>query len=249
MRAEVMSIRADIATAILSEGNFNAPVKGLTVFIRELDPDGHIHGILVHDNRNQNRPTTYIAQSGVLAQTPAGPRLIMLNGTVEQGATNHAQLSVLKFERYVFNLDQFAEQQHQQTLQTSERYLSELFAPRLVRDPGGKTRRILLAEAHNRLSAPLYCIAFALIALAAITRGRRARGAYALRLTSAAAVAGTLRLIGYGAQGFVARHPSAFSLLYALPLMGAAMAILEISGLTLFRWPGFFGKLLPEPAG
>ena len=38
MHAEVMSIRADIATALLSEGNFNAPVKGLTVFIRELDP-------------------------------------------------------------------------------------------------------------------------------------------------------------------------------------------------------------------
>lgn len=248
MHAEVMSIRADIATALLSEGNFNAPVKGLTVFIRELDPDGHIHGILVHDNRNQNRPTTYIAQSGVLAQTPAGPRLIMLNGTVEQGATNPVQLSVLKFQRYVFNLDQFAEQQHQQTLQTSERYLSELFSPHLARDPGGKMQRILMAEAHNRLSAPLYCIAFALIALAAITRGRRARGAYALRLTVAAVLAGVLRLIGYGAQGFVVRHPSAFFVLYAVPALAAAVAVLEIAGTSVLQVPQIFHRWLPEPA-
>jgi len=248
MRAEVMNIRADIATALLSEGNFNAPVKGLTVFIRELDPDGHIHGILVHDNRNQNRPTTYIAQSGVLAQTPAGPRLIMMNGTVEQGAANPVQLSVLKFERYVFNLDQFAEQQHQQTLQTSERYLSELFSPHLARDPGGKMRRILKAEAHNRLSAPLYCIAFALIALAAITRGRRARGAYALRLTVAAVLAGILRLIGYGAQGFVVRHPNAFLVLYAVPAVAAAVAVLEIAGTSVFQVPWVFHRWLPEPA-
>ena len=42
MKAEVMSIRADIGTALLSEGNFNTPAKGLTVFIREIKPAGEI---------------------------------------------------------------------------------------------------------------------------------------------------------------------------------------------------------------
>ena len=44
----------------------------------------------------------------MLAQTPAGARLIMLDGTVEQSAQGGAQLSVLKFKRDVFDLDQFA---------------------------------------------------------------------------------------------------------------------------------------------
>ena len=248
MKAEVMSIRADVATALLSEGNFNAPVKGLTVFIRELDPDGQIHGILVHDGRNVNRPTTYIAQNGVLAQTPAGPRLIMLNGTVEQGSTKKSQLSVLKFQRYVFDLDQFAEQQHQQTLQTSERFLSELLWPKLTHDPRGRTRRILLAEAHNRLSAPLYCLSFALIALAVVTRGRRARGVYALRLTIASVAAGVLRLLGYGAQGFVVRHSSSYILLYLVPLLGCALAALEINGVDPLAIFANFRRPAPEPA-
>jgi lipopolysaccharide export system permease protein len=218
------------------------------VFVRELDPDGHIHGILVHDNRNLNRPTTYIAQSGVLAQTPAGPRLIMLNGTVEQSSTKGAQLSVLRFQRYVFDLDQFTEQQHQQSLQTSERFLSELFWPHLTKDPNGRTRRILFAEGHNRLSAPLYCLAFALIALAAVTRGRRGRGAYALRLTVAAVGAGVLRLIGYGAQGLAVRHPAACVMLYLIPLAGVAIAILEIHGTGLEAIEPFFRRAVPEPA-
>jgi lipopolysaccharide export system permease protein len=248
MKAEVLSIRADIATALLSEGNFNTPAKGLTVFIRALDPDGHIHGILVHDNRNLSRPTTYIAQNGILAQTPTGPRLIMENGTVEQGAANAARLSVLKFQRYTFDLDQFAEQQHQQTLQNSERYLSELFWPKLAKDRGGRQRRMMLAEAHSRLSAPLYCLAFALIALAAVTRGRRGRGAYALRLTGAALAAGLLRLAGYGAQGLAARHPDAAVVLYLIPLLGGAVAILDICG--LLHMPEIFRKTatIPEPA-
>ncbi len=248
MKAEVMSIRADIGAAILSEGNFNAPAKGLTVFIRRLDEDGHIHGILVHDNRNASRPTTYIAQNGVLAQTPGGPRLIMLNGTVEQSSTNGARLSVLKFQRYVFDLDQFAEQQHQQSLQTSERYLPELFWPHLTKDAGGRTRRLLLAEAHNRLSAPLYCLTFALIALATVTRGRRARGAYALRATVACVTAGALRLSGYAAQGLAVRHPAAFVVLYLIPLLGGAAAALEISGIDLLPLEQFFRRDMPEPA-
>lgn len=148
----------------------------------------------------------------------------------------------------MFDLDQFAEQQHQQTLQTSERFLSELLWPKLTHDSGGRTRRILLAEAHNRLSAPLYCLSFALIALAVVTRGRRARGVYALRLIIASVAAGALRLLGYGAQGFVVRHPSSYALLYLVPLIGCAFAALEINGIDLFAFmPGFRRSAL-EPA-
>ena len=44
----------------------------------------------------------------MLAQTPAGARLIMFDGTVEQSAAGGAQLSVLTFKNYTFDLDQFA---------------------------------------------------------------------------------------------------------------------------------------------
>ena len=248
MKAEVMSIRSDIGAAILSEGTFNTPVKGLTVFIREIDPDGHIHSILVHDNRNTTRPTTYIAKSGVLAQTLSGPRLIMEDGTVEQSTQKGSRLSILKFKRYVFDLDQFASQDRTPALETSERYLTELFTPHLARDPGGRARRLFLAEAHNRLSAPLYCITFAFLALAAIARGRRGRGTYALRLTMAAIAAGALRLLGYSAQGMVGRNPHLFFLLYAIPLLGAALAALEIRGLNFNAANRILGRILPRGA-
>jgi lipopolysaccharide export system permease protein len=247
MKAEVVSIRADIGAALLTEGTFNTPAKGLTVFIRELSPDGHIRGILVHDNRNAKRPTTYIARGGVLAQTAAGSRLIMLDGTIEQSAQGGAQLSVLKFQRYVFDLDQFASQQRATDLETSERTLPELFWPHFIKDPGQKTRNIYFAEAHNRLTAPLYCLTFAMIALAAVTRGRRARGAYAIRLTVASIAAGVARLSGYAAQGLVSRHPSAFVLLYLIPLSGAAMAALEVRG-GLIPFAEFFRRSVAEPA-
>ena len=234
MKDKVVDIRADIGAAILSEGTFNTPAKGLTVFIRELSSDGHIGGILVHDNRNAAEPITYIAQSGVLAQTPAGARLIMNNGTIEQSAKGGAKLSVLKFQRYVFDLDQFASHSGETNREIHERYLGELFWPKFKnKDPGQKIRNVLTAEGHSRLAEPLFCLAFALIALAAITRGRRARGTYALRLTVASLLAGALRILGYGVHGIGARNPEFDVLMYLVPLGGAALAALYVSGL----WP------------
>ncbi|HEX3673229.1 MAG TPA: hypothetical protein VHU87_03055, partial [Rhizomicrobium sp.] len=98
----------------------------------------------------------------------------------------------------------------------------------------------------NRLSAPLYCLAFALIALAAVTRGRRARGAYALRLTVASIAAAVLRLAGYVAQGAAARDPKMCVLLYLIPLLGMAGALIDVSGVDLASW---WSWIRPRPAG
>lgn len=231
MRDKVLDIRADIGAAILTEGIFNTPASGLTVFIRELSSDGQFHGILVYDSRNAQHPSTYIAESGVLAQTPAGARLIMQDGTIEQSSVGGAKLSVLKFQRYVFDLDQFAGPTHATQRDTSERYLPELLWPDPSEKLDKRDRNIFFAEANNRLAAPLYCLTFALIAFAAVMHGRGARGAYALRLTGACIAVVALRIVGYGAQGMAARSPALCVLLYLVPLLGAAVGFADVLGL------------------
>ncbi len=248
MKDKMLDIRADIGAAILSQGTFNTPADGLTVFIRDLTQDGQISSILVHDNRIKNRPITYLAQSGILAQTQAGARLIMLNGTIEESSKDGAHLSVLKFQRYVFDLDQFASHNGEGRREAAERYLPELFWPKFTQDPGAKIRDIFLAEGNNRLAEPLYCLTFALIALAAITRGRRARGAYALRLTGASLLAGILRIVGYGARGVGSTHPAFDVMLYLIPLLSAAVALLYISDYRPQWLAAYLNSPQPEPA-
>jgi lipopolysaccharide export system permease protein len=264
VKGKEIDIRADIGAAILNEGQFNTPAKGLTVFMRELSPEGQLRGILVHDERDRLRPTTYLAESGVLAQTPAGARLIMVDGTIEQGTVAgpcraalapHAvvagrsklpkcapgssfatpSLSVLKFKRYVFDLDQFGGRQQQAELRTNERYIGELLWPVSSRPLRPETLKVYFAEANNRLAAPLYCPAFALIAFAAVALGRRARGAYALRLGVASVIAAGLRIAGYGVQGIAAREPAFCVLFYVIPLAAAAAVLAEIAGFDLLH--------------
>jgi lipopolysaccharide export system permease protein len=246
MKDKVVDIRADIGASVLNPGEFNTPAHGLTVFIRELTPDGGVKGVLVHDNRNRKRPITYLAQSGQLAQTPQGARLIMLDGTVEQSGSAGAQLSVLKFQRYVFDLDQFAGPAHSTVRAASERYLPELIWPANAPNLTQRVRNVYMAEAHNRLAAPLYCLTFALIALAAATQGSRVRGAAALRLTFAAVAALGLRIAGYGAQGPSVNDPLFAIMLYLIPLLGAGAALAVLMG---FDPTEYFQRPAPAQAG
>ncbi len=171
----------------------------------------------------------------------------MQDGTVEQSSNDGAKLSVLKFQRYVFDLDQFANPQGEEIRKIHERYLGELFWPKLPAGASEKIRDLLLAEGHNRLAEPLYCLAFALMAMVVFTRGRRARGAYALRLTLACLAAGGLRILGYGVQGIGAREPAMDALIYLVPLGGALLTLSLIAGWWEHLFPArAFAQ--PEPA-
>lgn len=226
---KLVDIRADIAGALLNEGTFNTPSKGLTIFIRSMGSGGDIRGILVHDSREKDRPVTYIAERGILAQTPAGTRLIMMDGTIETSSKNGQQLQVLHFESDTFSLDQFNAVTRNPVRKMPERFLGELLMPSEP-DLEPRLRSQFFAEAHNRLSQPLFCIAFALIALAAVTRGRRQRGSIALRLTMASFAAAGLRIAAYGILGLAQRNPAVVMVFYLLPLLGALGAVLVLMG-------------------
>jgi len=230
LNAKKLDIRADIGAALLNEGEFETPAKGLTVFIRRLDNDGQISGILVHDSREPGHPITYIAGKGVLAQTPAGTRLIMYDGTVEQSGKRGAQLSMLHFRRYTVDLDQFASPAQTTLRPTSERFMGELLWPAEKTGITQRIRNAWLAEAHNRLSQPLDCIAFAMIAMAAVMRGRRQRGPLAMRLTLAALAAAGLRIAGYGVMGVAQNQPAFIAAFYLIPLLGALAALAVLTG-------------------
>jgi lipopolysaccharide export system permease protein len=232
LAAKELDINADIGAALLNAGEFSTPAKGLTVFIRQIGSNGQIGGILVHDNRDTKRPVTYIAQKGVLAQTPGGSRLIMYDGTVEETADGGAQLSVLSFKSDSLDLDQFAGPARFTLRRGQERYLGELLDPPEKQGVTPQIRNAWAAEAHSRLSQPLYCLAFGMIALAAILRGRRQRGALAMRLSMAAVAAALLRIAGYGVAGPASGHPVLFPLFYLIPLIGMGLALAVLAGKT-----------------
>ena len=208
------SIRSNYASVAVPEGVFNTLVDGVTVFVRAREPTGELTGIFVHDARDARSPATMMAERGALVQTAKGPRFVLVKGNRQELDTEDGQVSFLLFDRYTLDLQQFSESQVARWREPDERYLHELF------DPVGDAHDIanagkLFAEAHWRLTAPLYAVAFVLIAVVSMFYGAYDRRRDWTRIVVAAIAVMTVQTLALGFTSIVANAPELVSLMYA----------------------------------
>lgn len=233
MKDRVHEIRGDLVTALVKEGEFAVPMRGLTVFVRELSGSGELRGILVHDNRVADSPVTYTAERGLLVRSDDSAQLIMGSGTIQSWDAGDQNLSLIAFERYTFDLAPFFSANQRSGRELTELYLSELFAP----DPGSpeaqRPAAERLAEAHSRLASPLFTLVFAFMALAAITGSGSNRSGYGHRILAVVLAALMLRVAGFYAENQVSEGTLPWPVLYALPATGILLGAMMI---TNFGW-------------
>lgn len=224
-------IRNDYSAVLLQEGVFNTVSDALTVYVRERMADGELRGILVHDNRDPEKPVTMLAERAALVQGETGPRVVMFNGNRQQVAQEGGNLSLLYFDRYTVELASFRETIHTRWREPKEQFLPALFHP----SPTGadkKHRNELIAEGHQRLVAPLYTLAFVMVGLAALLSGEFNRRGQLRRVVFAILCVAVLEAAS------LALHDLSSRWLQAVPAMYAAAVLpILVSLVVLVRAP------------
>lgn len=233
LRDLIFEIRGDIISNVLRPGQFTVAGSGLTVYVRERAGPRRALGILLHDSREAERPITYTAETGDIADTDEGPRFILTNGTVQR-VEGEGRVATLRFERYVIDLAPFQAEARGADRGTPERYLGELFNPPNPETLTETRRNDMFAEAHDRLSSPLYSFLIVLLPVAAIATATSGRRSLGWRLAAAAGALIVIRVMGLGLRGFTANGPMLWPILYLFPAGVAA---------GLFLW---LGDLLPR---
>lgn len=229
LKREVADIRADLVSAVLRSGEFITLADGFTVYVESALPGGQLVGLLVNDYRNGDYPETYMAQRGLLRETPAGPVLHLANGNIQRVARYTGQVDIIRFDETVINIGELSRPAGEIQLELTERYLGELFNPDPRNEWDRKNASLLVAEGHNRLASPLYVLAFALIALVALIGGAYNRRSYGLRIVTACASAGALRVFGIVVQNFTV-ETGAYWAQYAVPGVAIAALLWLLSG-------------------
>jgi lipopolysaccharide export system permease protein len=211
--------RTNVANILLQEGVFNTPVSGLTVYIRERSSTGELFGILVHDNRNPQRPVTMMAERGALVRTPQGPRFVMVNGNRQQVEQDSRQLSLLYFESYALDLDSFARDDGAGWRQPGERYLGELFWPNMNDADDRQNYWRLVVQGHANVAQPLYVVALIAVALAALLATEFDRRGQTKRIILAAAGGVIIQILAFGTTFIARRTPVLIPLIYVIPTL------------------------------
>jgi lipopolysaccharide export system permease protein len=217
MRSELLTVRTDIASQMVRAGEFVTPTPGLTVYTREILPNGHMKDVLIRDARETDETITYTAKTGFLSRNSTHAKLTLNNGFLQQ-MEEDGVMTPTTFESYEIGLSDVVAFDSILRLKASDRYLHELLRPDPREYANRQYRKSLMAEGHARLSAPLYNIALVLLALAFLVRGEHRKLGYGPRIAMCAFIGFTIRLGGYALNSAAEGSPSLNILQYALPV-------------------------------
>ncbi|WID96803.1 LPS export ABC transporter permease LptF [Bosea vestrisii] len=227
LRDLITLIRADFVANVIREGQFVSLDSGVTFHYREKQGQALL-GIFMQDRRDPNQPAVYIAERGQSAEADGNSFLMLEKGTIQRESRNQNSSSIISFERYALNLSALTGDSDGAAGGSGDGD-KVIYKPRerttwalLTQNPNEPYYKIqegrFRAELHNRLSAPLYPIAFMLVAFAILGEARTTRQGRAAAIQIAILLVGAIRIGAYAAWTASVRSPLAAALLYILPI-------------------------------
>jgi lipopolysaccharide export system permease protein len=244
LRNWLTEVRANVVSTIVQPGRFTTLESGVTIRIRERRPNGQLLGIMLDDRRNPKERLSVLAETGDLIDNANGTFLVLQNGVVQRREANRRDPAMVVFDRYAFDLSQFAGGPSAVKYSIRERYLWQLMFPD-PKDPmyleqPGQYR----AELHDRLIAPLYPLAFVVIAFAYLGAPRTTRQSRTMSMVGAIAGVGLLRLIGFASTVFGAAAPWMLSVQYVALVVAFVFGYLVIRRGLILEPPAFITRFI-----
>lgn len=227
MREYVIQVRTDLISQVLQPGKFSSPEKGLTIHISGRAENGDLIGLMIHDERDESQIMTYLAEKGqIIKQDDGTALLIMQDGHIQRQNSKDADVNIVTFERYIFDLSQFGPKEGARDYKPRERYLGELLFPdpkdEYYQHHKGKFR----SELHDRLSNPLYPFLFVLIVIVHLGYPRTTRDSRMQSVFTAFAVAAGARIVGLAGVNMLAKDSSGILLVWGLPVIGIVVTLI-----------------------
>lgn len=221
-------IRHNFENLILREGEFRTFGGKFTVYVRERADEGALLGIVIHDQRNPDKPTTIVAEQGLLVSTPKGPRVVMANGSRQERDAETNRVNILYFDRYTIDLGSDQSQVKRSLRDTNELFVGELLYPS---EAQARSRNVndLIAEGHQRLTAPLLALTLTAIGLATILSGEFSRRGQAGRIILAVLLAGAAEAGGLGTKYLAAKHPPLIAAMWLAVIVPFVIALMVLT--------------------
>lgn len=239
LRDWLTAVSADLVSNVVQPGRFTTVEGGLTIHIRERNPGGQLLGVFVDDQRNPQERVTVLAEKGDMLENDNGKFLLLQNGNVQRQEAKQPDPTVVVFDRYAFDLSRFTGATGTIKYSVRERYIWQLMFPErsdtLYQEQPAQFR----AELHDRLVAPLYPIAFVIIAFAYLGPAQTTRQSRSMSVMGAIGAVATLRLLGFAATVFGVQTPAALAVPYITIAATIGFGLYAISRGLIIEPPAF----------
>ena len=225
----------DVTARLLREGEFLHPGPGVTVYVREITPEGELLGLYLLDRRDPQAQTAYTAEQAFLVRGADAPRLVMLRGMAQTLRPTGRSLLTVRFDDFAFDLAELADGGGARRLDPRELPTPALLrADAAARTATGEPRAALLQEAHSRFAAAAMAAALPLMALGMLLAGGYSRLGLWRHILAAVVVAVLAQLLANGTES-IARDDAELWWTVHLPPLLVAVAAAGMLGWTARR--------------
>jgi lipopolysaccharide export system permease protein len=215
MDFEVAKVRTDVVANIVRPGAFVSADRALIFHIRERRSENQFRGIFIDDARDPDERTTIVAEYGQIVQRQDEAFLVMRDGNIQRRRAKEHDPTIVLFDQYAFDLTRLAPAP-QVNVGLREMFLWDLAFPP-ADDPILKSSPAQFRiELHDRLIAPLYPLAFCMIAFAFLGFPRTTRQSRTMSLFAVIAGVAGLRLAGFAASVMAYTFPPVLAAVYAM---------------------------------
>ncbi|MDE0589356.1 LPS export ABC transporter permease LptF [Halocynthiibacter sp. C4] len=172
--------RADMAqnvtAKILVDGTFLHPTKGVTLYIRNISPEGALSDVFLSDARSPGVRTSYSAKRALIVDDDEGPKLLMFDGIAQSLRAEAQRLFTTRFDDLVFDISDLTGSPRRSTRRIQELSTLELLnpTPKLEKETRSKATRMLY-QGHQRIVQPLSAISTVLLAFSCLLLGNYSR--------------------------------------------------------------------------
>jgi lipopolysaccharide export system permease protein len=240
LAAWVTEIRTDLVVRIVQPGRFTPLAGGsLVLHIRERAPNGQLLGIFIDDQRDPKERVTFLAEEGNILKNDRGTFLVLANGNVQRYQATDRDPNIVQFDRYAFDLSQLAPETGAQKFSARERDLWELLDIKADDPTLNDQPEQVRAELHDRLTAPLFPLAIAVLTFAYLGAPRTTRQGRTVSLLSAIGAVALLRGLGFVGTLAGAHTPAALLVPYAALTAAFVFGCWGISRGALLEPPAF----------
>jgi lipopolysaccharide export system permease protein len=217
MALEIAKVRTDVVSNIVRPGAFTSVDRGLIFHIREKRGENQFQGVFIDDTRNPDEHITIVAEYGQIVKKEDSDSafLIMREGNIERRRTKERDPAIVVFDQYAFDLTRLAPAATV-NIGLREKYIWELAFP-AADDPVMKASPSQFrVEFHERIYAPLYPLAFGIIAFAILGFPRTTRQSRAVSMFAVIAAVAGLRLGGFAGTAIAVGTPAVLAVVYAM---------------------------------
>lgn len=222
-----VEIETNSTARFLQEGVFLHPSDGITFYVKDISANGAMNSIFLSDNRDVDQQTSFSAKQAVLFAGEDGPKLIMINGMIQNLDTSTQRLTTTQFSEFVLDLAPLIKGIGKRSQNPTQLPTSVLLNPseQDISD-ANSTRANFLQAGHERFAQAIFSVALALIGFSSLLLGGFSRFGLWRQIFAALILFILLKTLDNVFNDIARQDPKNWPMTYASSVLGFLSAYL-----------------------